>query len=321
MKNIYISTLIVFLISSTIINAQNNPSPFSIYNSLKVKIMQLDQQANVIVFDQIVGTLHKNGLLTNTDNDTIAYLNSDNYLISNNKVIAKILENGTIEMNPAESLKWSKDGKLTLSPTEFLSVEPSNNKNYRNASILFIAYSTLNESTVSNIEIIENEEILSNDFPPITQIVFASVESGNYGGSTANKIFPSNYTYAKYEWNEDVDDGFMQTVNNYLNNSKVNDTITLAEYLKLLKDNNVPTLDKIHSTNQITHPKGNKQLQLPILIFTQYHQVPTFSINPSIITISGSGATEMHEFMKKHAEHFSNEIPDSFFNSHYPNVH
>ncbi|MCH7399700.1 hypothetical protein MM236_17015 [Belliella sp. DSM 107340] len=145
------------------------------------------------------------------------------------------------------------------------------------------------------------------------------VKSGNYGGSTQHEQFPSvyNYSYFNGETSEKNKE-FQSLFNLYLQNIKVNNSVTLQDYLTHLLNNNTEKLKEIHSQNQDKKEVGNSNQELPTLFFVDDEAGTVLRIDPYLVQLSWNKHTEkLNKFLQENATHFSSEIPDEFYIKYY----
>src|SRR5690606_34187876 len=130
----------IILISMAILNTlfscntSKNATEFTLFTNQNTEFIKVDAQGEVTILNRKAGKLGNNGALYNLENDTLAIRQHDGTVYANNKPIAKILENGTIDMGGSKTLSWSQEGTLTLSESETLRIEPNNTSLYKNAS-------------------------------------------------------------------------------------------------------------------------------------------------------------------------------------------
>lgn len=156
--------------------------------------------------------------------------------------------------------------------------------------------------------------------PEISQVVMGYIESGTLGGSVPNDLFPSVYHYSNYDSNKAKDAvekaAFQVVLTDYLDNTLVNDMISLRAYLLLLLNQDQAALEKVHQKAEAL-PKGSRIQHLPMLFFAEASSLPRFQLNPHSANLRGNGTIKWGTFMSENAEHFSSEIPDLFFQTHY----
>ena len=145
------------------------------------------------------------------------------------------------------------------------------------------------------------------------------VKSGNYGGSTQHKQFPSvyNYSYFNGETSEKNKE-FQSIFNLYLQYTKVNNSVTLQDYLTHLLNNNTEKLQEIHNQNQEKKEVGNSRQELPTLFFVDDEAGTVLRIDPYLVQLSwNQHSTNLNQFLQENATHFSSEIPDEFYTKYY----
>lgn len=155
----------------------------------------------------------------------------------------------------------------------------------------------------------------------ITMISTAFIESGSYGGSLPNEVFPSVYHYSKYnvseEKKEEVSTKFKAVCQAFLEETQVNDVVSLKEYLEYVEEKNQEKISAIHKENKNLRPTGSKTQPLPLLIFTDKKDLPTFSLDSYNVSLRGKGANQLYAFLKEYGYQFQSEIPDDFFTKYY----
>lgn len=149
------------------------------------------------------------------------------------------------------------------------------------------------------------------------------MESGSYGGSLPDEVFPSVYHYSKYNVSEEkkaeVSTKFRAVCQDFLEETQVNEVVSLKEYLQYVEEKNEEKIDAIHKANKDERATGNKIQALPLLIFTEKSDLPTFSLDSYNVSLSGKGVNQLYAFLKEYGYHFKSKIPDTFFTKHYKN--
>ncbi|WPR76544.1 hypothetical protein [Algoriphagus sp. NG3] len=145
------------------------------------------------------------------------------------------------------------------------------------------------------------------------------VKSGNYGGSTQHEQFPSVYNYSYFNGETSKKNKEFQSIfNRYLQHTRVNNSVTLQDYLTHLLNNNTEKLQEIHNQNQGKKEIGNSRQELPTLFFVDDEAGTVLRIDPYLATLSwNQHSTNLNQFLQKNATHFSSEIPDEFFTKYY----
>lgn len=337
-KYILILTLIISMINSACSSKKNSPV-FNISTEDGTELFRVDERGNVFANSEKVALL-KDGLLINLANDTIAILKQDHIVYDkSNKPITKILNDGTIDMGANKTLRWSNDGTFAIHSNQTISIKPNNKALYRQASLLFIAYATL-ENSDSSIEITTDSTEIINDTTNantntennmetdnstnslnITKISTAYIKSGSLNGSLPNNIRADVYNYTSFDVikNAKQQTAFNNVFETFLDETKVNNLISLRAYLQLVKDNKTTELLKVHNALP-TRPIGNAISNLPILLFAENGSLPKYKIPLFDVDLTGIGVSKMYQFLKTNGKHFSSEIPDEFFQTYYLNT-
>lgn len=159
--------------------------------------------------------------------------------------------------------------------------------------------------------------------PPLRlhRITTAYIDSGSFNGSLDYEVRPSVYHYSNYdataEKNEEIKKEFLSLLENYLDDTTVNNSLSLREYLTLLTSKDQEALTKVHK-KVAPRPRGASLQELPVLLFSGADRLPQFTIDLFEVDLKGSGLTALYQFMYEHATHFSSAIPDAFFSANYP---
>ncbi|MCT4581151.1 MAG: hypothetical protein N4A35_07010 [Flavobacteriales bacterium] len=164
------------------------------------------------------------------------------------------------------------------------------------------------------------DQITKKELPKISKVVIGNIESGNYGGSLPNEIFESIYSYSRFSLTEhpELQIKFEALINDFFDNSIVNDSVTLRQYLFYVYNKQEVKLNQIHSKyNNI--PKGSKIQNLPILLFSADKNTPIFKLNQLDISITSTNNSknELYQFIIDNGFNFSSAIPDDFYNTYY----
>ncbi len=164
-----------------------------------------------------------------------------------------------------------------------------------------------------------HQQNYSNMIRFIKSMATGYVKSGNYGGSTQNEQFPSvyNYSYFNGETSEKNKE-FQSIFNRYLQHTKVNNSVTLQDYLTHLLNNNTEKLQEIYNQNQGKKEVGNSRQELPTLFFVDDEAGTVLRIDPYLVQLSwNQHSTNLNQFLQENATHFSSEIPDEFYTKYY----
>ncbi|KIX20083.1 hypothetical protein SY27_16355 [Flavobacterium sp. 316] len=163
------------------------------------------------------------------------------------------------------------------------------------------------------------EKVVAFQLPQLNRFVSGYVKTSNYGGSTPIEG-PSVRHYADYdvlkETNEATKKEWYKTIENYLDNTMVNESITLRAYLVLQYKNDEAKLKEIHAM-QKPQEKGNVITYLPTLLFHDGLAEPTFVLQPNKVSLKGMGISALNSFLEKHANIFSSELPEDEFYMKY----
>lgn len=164
-----------------------------------------------------------------------------------------------------------------------------------------------------------NQQNNSNMTIKIKSMVTGYVKSGNYGGSTQHEVFPSVYNYSFFDGEtSSKNEEFQALINLYIQNIKVNNSVTLQEYLTHLYNNNTEKLNEIHSQNQAKKEVGNSHQELPTLFFVDDDAGTVLQITPYLVKLSwNEHTTNLNKFLQENAKHFSSQIPDEFYTKYY----
>lgn len=161
----------------------------------------------------------------------------------------------------------------------------------------------------------DTEKIASFQLPKVNRFISGYVKTSNYGGSTPIEG-PSVRHYADYdvlkETNATTREEWYKTLENYLDNTMVNESITLRAYLLLQYKNDEAKLREIHA-KQAPQEKGNVITYLPTLLFHGGLAEPTFVLQPNKVSLKGMGMSALNLFLEKHANIFSSELPEDEF--------
>lgn len=156
----------------------------------------------------------------------------------------------------------------------------------------------------------------------ISGIANGFIKSGTYGGSLPTEAFPTEYNYTFYdtksEKNKQKIKEFESLIDKYLQQSVVNNTVTLKEYLDFLYSQNSEALNKIHSNFDSQVGKGNSHQPLPILFFVDDPKNTVLRVSLYEVNLNyPQAATELKAFLDKNARQFRSSIPDDFYNTYY----
>lgn len=338
MKKIIMIVSLILLISSC--KTTKNMTPFSIYSTNNIEVMNVSSLGEVTINNQKSGRIYLDGTLKNIKNDTIANLLEDGTLVASQKPIAKILENGTIDMGLGPMLQWSENGTLTLNEKLAIRIEPNDPALYKYASILFITYLSFesNEEALNLTNNLKNENMMNNHnslqnnmstetsaLPKISRYISGLVATSNFNGSV-NTNGPTTHYYTDFDALKESNDAtkteFYTLFENYLDNTLVNESVTLRVYLTYQLNNNTEKLNEIHSKRP-PQPKGNSTINLPTLCYEEGKKAPTFILHPNNVELKGMGMVFFDEFLAKHAHNFNNkeESEDIFYQQHFKNIH
>lgn len=288
--------------------------PFYIENEKGQAILKLHRDGKVFAEDREVAVLKSNDELYDLNDQMIYTLNENGKVIDSDGIqIMEILPDGTATNNKGQIFKWSKSGKITIYTDKAYSLNPNNPKSYQAASLLL----TLNNNFSEN-------HTIQNLFPMtrfIKSMAKAYVKSGNYGGSTQHEIFPTVYNYSFFDGEtSSKNEEFQSILNLYLQHTKVNNSVTLQEYLTHLYNNNTEKLQEIHSLNQDQDKveMGNSHQTLASLFFVDDEAGTVLKINHYLAKLSwDEHTTNLNKFLQENAKHFSSQIPDEFYTKYY----
>jgi hypothetical protein len=338
MKKIIMIVSLILLISSC--KTTKNMIPFSLYSTNNIEVMNVSSSGEVTINNQKSGRIYPDGTLKNIKNDTIANLHEDGTLVANQKPIAKILEKGTIDMGSGPILEWSENGTLTLNEKLAIRIEPNDSAIYKYASILFITYLSFDSNeevpnltnNLKNQNMMNNHNSLENNMsaetsalPKISRYISGLLATSNFNGS-ANIDGPTTHYYTDFdaskETNEATKTEFYTLFEDYLDNTLVNESVTLRVYLTYQLNNDTEKLSEIHSKRP-PQPKGNSTNNLPTLFYEEGKTAPTFILHPNNVELKGMGMVFFDEFLAKHAHNFNNkeESNDTFYQQHFKNIH
>lgn len=150
MKTFFILPFISLLMLSTscaILTKKEHVS-FRIYSQEDQKIMKVKRSGTLTVSGEKLGILRPDGVLTNLENDTLAYQDVNGVVYSReHEILGKVDEHGAIEMVmvQGDQFSWTADGKLQLNSDQSIRVEPNFKIYYDKASFLFIVYVSMND--------------------------------------------------------------------------------------------------------------------------------------------------------------------------------
>lgn len=165
----------------------------------------------------------------------------------------------------------------------------------------------------------KTEQVASFQLPKINRFISGYVKTSNYSGSTPIEGSSVRH-YADYdvlkEANEATKKEFYIVIENYLDNTMVNESITLRAYLVLQYNNDEAKLKEIHA-KQAPQEKGNVITYLPTLLFNGGLAEPTFVLQPNKVKLKGMGMSALNLFLEKHAHIFSSELPEDEFYKQY----
>ena len=155
--------------------------------------------------------------------------------------------------------------------------------------------------------------------PEINQIMIGHVKSGTHGGSLPDEIFETvyNYSHFKLEDNSGLEATFKSLMDDYLDNSMVNNTISLKGYLSLVQDKKELEINKIHEKHSNMIAKGAAKQDLPTLLFSKNNETPLFTLNRYYIEITSPSQNKLFQFVIDNGVNFSSSIPDSLYKKYY----
>jgi len=137
---------------NTSCSTQKELVAFKVYSQKDKKIMKVNKNGILSISGKKLGVLTADGVLTNLENDTLAYQDASGIVYSReHKALGKIDKNGAIEIDQNEKLSWTADGKLQLKENQSIRVEPNFKEYYDKASFLFIVYATMESSSQGSI--------------------------------------------------------------------------------------------------------------------------------------------------------------------------
>ena len=185
-------------------------------------------------------------------------------------------------------------------------------------------YNTFVFDVLNNEIGIDKTPTLSPQLPQMSRIIMGYSVTTNYGGSiplgAPNTRYYTDYDVLK-ETNETTKKEFYTIMKGYLDNTMVNESITLRAYLVLQYNNDEAKLKEIHDKRP-TQAKGNSIVKYPALLFHGGLAEPTFVLHPKNIELKGMGISSLNLFLEKHAKQFSSELPeDEFYIQYYSNIH
>jgi len=137
-------TLLLIIGSSCAIVTKKEPIAFKIYSQEDKRIMKVKRSGVLTVSGEKLGILRPDGVLTNLENDTLAYQDANGVVYSReHTTLGKVDEHGAIEMVHGDQFSWTADGKLQLKGDQSIRVEPNFKNYYDKASFLFIVYASI----------------------------------------------------------------------------------------------------------------------------------------------------------------------------------
>lgn len=329
---------IYLLLIMTSCKSQKHISAFSIINNEGLEIIRVEDDGSVLASQIKVGILNSKGVLKNMESDTIAYLGNDLLLYDNEgRPMIRIDKQGSMDMGTPEKIRWSEDGKLVISDSKYIQITPNKKEFYGNASLLFFIYSNIQ---VQNSEIIIEGSTADLDKPintlpmkiktqdaknsmdfKINRITKGHINFGSNKGALSNEIKPDVYNYSNFDAskteNEETIQEFKRLMKGFLDNTMVNERITLRAYLTLKAQNNQSELDKIHN-NLAPRPKGGSIHHLPILLFTENDNPVQFIIDQHFVELKGTGMSLINQFLEDNGQQYSEIVTDDFFDTNYP---
>lgn len=129
---------------------QKNKVAFKVFDQDKKKIMKVKRNGIVNIEGEKVGILKGDSVLTDLNNDILAYKTSEGLIFSKSQeAIGRIDENAAIEIDASTNLVWTADGRLQLPENRYLRVEPNFQSFYNKTSFLFVVYSAMNSDEES----------------------------------------------------------------------------------------------------------------------------------------------------------------------------
>lgn len=159
----------------------------------------------------------------------------------------------------------------------------------------------------------------SNTTMKIKSMATGYVKSGTYGGSVQKEIFPSVYNYSYFDGETSAkQEEFQFLLQHYFQNIKVNNTVSLQEYLEYLYSNDTAKLQEIHNQPLDKKPVGDNRQELATLFFVDDEAGTVLRIDPYLVQLSwNQDITNLNRFLQENVKHFSSQIPDEFYTKYY----
>src|SRR5690554_303509 len=148
-----LSSILMFM--NTSCSTQKELVAFKVYSQKDKKIMKVNKNGILSISGKKLGILTAEGVLTNLENDTLAYQDASGIVYSReHKALGKIDKNGAIEIDATTKLVWTADGKLQVTEEKYIRVEPNFQTFYNKTAFLFIVYVSMNSSDeeLENVE-------------------------------------------------------------------------------------------------------------------------------------------------------------------------
>jgi hypothetical protein len=125
--------------------------PFTLYTNDGAKVIELEKDGAIHVFEQTVGRLSKNGQVRDINDALLASLDKQGFLKdSADKVLGKLLAGGSWDNGSGTINHFNKDGVYTIREDLFLQLSPNDKKIYKTASLLVVLTFYINNVKVSS---------------------------------------------------------------------------------------------------------------------------------------------------------------------------
>lgn len=113
--------------------------PFTLHTNDGAKVIELEKDGVIHVFEQTVGRLSKNGQVKDMNDALLASLDKQGFLKdSADKVLGKLLADGSWDNGSGTINHFNKDGVYTIREDLFLQLTPNDKKIYKTASLLVV---------------------------------------------------------------------------------------------------------------------------------------------------------------------------------------
>lgn len=136
MKNLFLCLSLMLLISC------GETTGFEIKDENGKTGIIVQTNGSIIINNEVIGTITRNGTVTDKDGKVIARIGENDMLLdSNSKAIIKMDKNGKMDNGSGTFIEWSENGELMKGNEKMgIKLSPVKTDTFRNASIVLFLY-------------------------------------------------------------------------------------------------------------------------------------------------------------------------------------